>query len=202
MEVRTYITEKKQTQRRDWDGQKNQAKARAQQEAERRLYAEDQSTRHSAESNQAALDQWSPKEMRLPACFPPEEFSTRQLSGLALLGLGGRTCRHGARCWLHETEHGLLQLGIHFVRDGHHVEQHGVKINRSKIVLKSTKDADLKDSRLFHGHGHRVTLLAPPNPVLACGGGIGKLGVWSEAQATDEVAEEEWKMAGALLIVQ
>ena len=94
MEVRTYITEKKQTQRRDGDGQKNQAKARAQQEAERRLYAEDQSTRHSAESNQAALDQWSPKEMRLPACFPPEEFSTRQLSGLALLGLGGRTYRH------------------------------------------------------------------------------------------------------------
>ena len=33
MEVRTYIPEKKQTQRRDWDGQKNQAKARAQQEA-------------------------------------------------------------------------------------------------------------------------------------------------------------------------
>jgi len=33
MEGRTYIPEKKQTQRRDWDGQKNQAKARAQQEA-------------------------------------------------------------------------------------------------------------------------------------------------------------------------
>jgi transposase len=33
MEVRTYIPEKKQTQRRDWDGQKNQARARAQQEA-------------------------------------------------------------------------------------------------------------------------------------------------------------------------
>jgi transposase len=33
MEVRTYIPEKKQTQRRDWDGQKNQAKAREQQEA-------------------------------------------------------------------------------------------------------------------------------------------------------------------------
>jgi transposase len=32
-DVRTYIPEKKQTQRRDWDGQKNQAKARAQQEA-------------------------------------------------------------------------------------------------------------------------------------------------------------------------
>jgi transposase len=33
MEVRTYIPEKKQTLQRDWDGQKNQTKARAQQEA-------------------------------------------------------------------------------------------------------------------------------------------------------------------------
>src|SRR5882757_5900496 len=33
MEVRTYIPEKKQTRQRDWDGQKNQTKARAQQEA-------------------------------------------------------------------------------------------------------------------------------------------------------------------------
>ena len=33
MDVRTYIPEKKQTQRRDGDGRKNQAKARAPQEA-------------------------------------------------------------------------------------------------------------------------------------------------------------------------
>ncbi len=45
-----------------------------------------------------------------------------------------RTCRRGSR-GLHETEHRLLQLRIHFVGDGHHVEQHGAKIHRSKIVL-------------------------------------------------------------------
>src|SRR6476660_44397 len=103
---------------------------------------------------------------------------------------------------LHETEHGLLQLGIHFVCNGHHVEQHGAKIYSPKIVLDSTKDADLKDSRLFDGHGDSVTLLAPPIPVLACGGGVGKLGIWTEAEAADDVAEEERKMASALLIVQ
>jgi len=49
-------------------------------------------------------------------------------------GLGGPACRPGSRA-LHEPEHRLLQLGIHFICDGHHVEQHGAKIYRSKIVL-------------------------------------------------------------------
>jgi hypothetical protein len=38
--------------------------------------------------------------------------------------------------------------------------------------------------------------------VLACGDEIGKLGIWSEAEAADEVSEKERKMAGALLIAQ
>jgi hypothetical protein len=55
-------------------------------------------------------------------------------------------------------------------------------------------------SPLFNGHSDGVTLLAPQNSVLACGSGIGKLGTWNEAEPADEVAEEERKMGGALLI--
>ena len=43
----------------------------------------------------------------------------------------------------HETEHRLLQLGIHFVGDGHHIEQDGAEIHTAKIVLQSIEDTDL-----------------------------------------------------------
>src|SRR5579864_4214840 len=57
-------------------------------------------------------------------------------------GLRGRT-RRLRRQWLHVAEHRLLQLRIHFVGDGHHVEQHGTEIDGPQIVLQSIEDADL-----------------------------------------------------------
>lgn len=41
----------------------------------------------------------------------------------------GELSRRLGGCLLHETEHGLLQLRIHFVRDGHHVEHNGAEIH-------------------------------------------------------------------------
>src|SRR5579859_2413200 len=58
---------------------------------------------------------------------------------------------HGFR----ETEHRLLQLRIHFVGDGHHIEQHSAEIHTSQIVLQRIKDGDLQDARLFNNHGDR-----------------------------------------------
>ena len=40
------------------------------------------------------------------------------------------TRRPGSRGF-HEAEHRLLQLGIHLVGDGHHIEQHGAEIHAS-----------------------------------------------------------------------
>jgi tRNA G10 N-methylase Trm11 len=40
------------------------------------------------------------------------------------------------------TEHGLLQLRIHFVCDGHNIQQNLAEINPDKIILESVKDAD------------------------------------------------------------
>src|SRR3981189_1828906 len=100
-------------------------------------------------------------------------------------GLGGLTRRLRSPGF-HEAEHRLLQLRIDFVCDGHHVEQHGAEIHASKIVLKSIKDADLQDSRLFHHHGDSVALLASQNPMLACGIGNGTFGSGSETQAAHD----------------
>jgi hypothetical protein len=93
--------------------------------------------------------------------------SAQKMEARRFRRLGGQACRL-RRNGVHETEHGLLQLRIHFVCDGHHVEQHGAEIDLSQIVLQSFKDTHLQHARFFDDHGDRVALEASQNPVLAC----------------------------------
>lgn len=113
----------------------------------------------------------------------------------------GLTRRFG-HCGFHEAEHGLLQLRIHFVCDGHHVEQHGGEVNAAQIILQNIEDADLKNPRLFYDHGDSVALLAAEDSVFARGAGNRRFRIGWEKQTTDEVGEKKREMASSVVVRQ
>src|SRR6202048_5188043 len=99
-----------------------------------------------------------------------------------------------------ESEHRLLQLGIHLICNGRHVEHHNTEIDVSQIVMEGYKNAYLQNSKFFHYHGDSVALRVSQNSVLACRAGNGDFGIGSEAKAADEVDEQQRKMARGVLV--
>jgi len=62
------------------------------------------------------------------------------------------------RMTLAVSDHCISELGINLVRDGHNVKQHLAEIHTGQVILQCAKNADLKESRLFHYHCHAVAL--------------------------------------------
>ena len=63
---------------------------------------------------------------------PAQESKAKQRKS-ALAALSRRP--GGTGPGLRVAVHGLLQLGIHFVSDGHHVQQHLAKIHTGQVLL-------------------------------------------------------------------
>lgn len=103
-------------------------------------------------------------------------------------------------CGFQETKHGLFQLRIHFISDGHDVEQNGTEIDAAQIVLQGIENTDLQNSRFFHDHGDGVTLPPAENSMITGSPGNGRLGIDWKAQATNKIAQEEREMPGSILV--
>src|SRR5882762_6952909 len=100
------------------------------------------------------------------------------------------------------AEHGLLQLRVHFVRDGDYIEQDLAEIHSPQIVLKGVKDTDLQDSRFLHHHSRGVALPSPQVSMLACGNGDVGFRCRRKLQAINQLSEEMGKVTGAVLKAQ
>ena len=106
--------------------------------------------------------------------------------------------RAGQEPGFDETEHSLLQLRIHFVSDGDHVQQHRAEVHFPQIVLQRVKDTDLWDSGFLHQHRGSVALFTSQSPVLACGNGDVGLLDSGNSQAVNQVSKKIGKVTGAV----
>ena len=99
-------------------------------------------------------------------------------------------------------EHGLLQLRVHFVRNGNHVFEHIAEIHPVEIILKRIEDANLQDPRLFHHHRCGVALFAAQFAVLASRERDLRFSGSRKTQAINEISDQIRKMTGAVAKTQ